>query len=322
MMRIVLFVLILLAGAAFLLRTPEGDADALKAKYTNAASKFVASDDGHMQIHYRDEGARFGVPIVLIHGSSSSLHDWEPLLPHLRDEYRVITLTLPGHGLTGPHPDDDYSYAAMADALDTVIHELELSAFVLGGSSMGGLVAWRYTLANPERIRALILFNAAGMPLREGEKAPPLNIGFQLVQNGLGRALMQQYTPRFIVKQSVEQTIADPALASDELVDRYWELLRYPGNRRASTFRFSNPWAQNYASLLNSISAPTLIVWGKEDQLIYPSAAQTFDENLPNGDVIVYDNVGHLPMLETPARAALDIDAYLERTLKSPLAEN
>ena len=67
---------------------------------------------GGLSVHYRDQGNPDGVPVVLIHGTAASLHTWEPLVEELGSDYRLITLTLPGHGLTGPHPEDDYSYAA------------------------------------------------------------------------------------------------------------------------------------------------------------------------------------------------------------------
>ena len=302
--------------AAFALRTPDTDPDTMLAKYTNSASRFVTSDDGRLRIHIRDQGTRFGIPIVLLHGSNASLHDWEPLIEHLKDEYRIITLTLPGHGLTGPHPDDKYNYTAMAEAVDVVVRDLQLNGFVLGGNSMGGWIAWRYALANPDPVRALLLFNAAGMPLRDGETAPPLNIGFRLARNEYGRKIIQTYTPRTIIKKSLQQTVADPAVVSNDMVDRYWELLRYPGNRRATALRADSDRQASYASLVREITAPTLILWGSEDKLIFPSAAKSFDERMSNADVIVYDNIGHLPMQEIPDRAALDIDAFLERTVK------
>ena len=78
-----------------------------------------------LRVHYRDDGNPQGLPIVLIHGTASSLHTWEPLVGELGGEYRIITLTLPGHGLTGPHPNDDYSYTGLEEAVELVVNELD-----------------------------------------------------------------------------------------------------------------------------------------------------------------------------------------------------
>lgn len=293
------------------LRTPDTDPAAMTAKYTNAQSRFVENDAG-LRVHYRDQGNRDGEPIVLVHGTAASLHTWEPLVERLGDEYRVITYTQPGHGLTGAHPRDDYSFAGMAEALDLVTDELGLDHFILGGNSMGGWIAWRYALANPEKVDALLLLDASGMPLREGEEEPQLNIGFRLLGNPIVRFLMQHYAPRGLVEKSALQSVSVESVMTEDVVDRYWELLRLPGNRRAAGLRPLVDRENQYADDVGNITAPTLVIWGAEDRLIHASAAQTFDERLPNAEVVIYEEIGHLPMEEAPDRTAKDIDDFLD----------
>ncbi|NNL89324.1 MAG: alpha/beta hydrolase [Marinicaulis sp.] len=131
---------------------------------------------------------------------------------------------------------------------------------------------------------------------------------------------MEQFTPRPLVKKSALQTVAVKDVIDDDAVDRYWELLRLPGNRRARAIAAITDRTLAASALVSEIDAPTLIIWGAEDQLIYASAAQTFDERMPNADVVIYKGVGHLPMEEAPQRTALDLDAFLERTVKSDRA--
>ncbi len=318
MRKLFLFTLPFIAifAALWILRTPDTDFAAMTEKYTNSASKFVESADG-MRVHYRDQGNPDGVPIVLIHGTAASLHTWKPLAKRLGGDYRIITYTQPGHGLTGPHPRDDYSFAGMAEALDLVTEELGLDHFVLGGNSMGGWIAWRYALANPDRVDALILLDASGMPLREGEEAPPLNLGFKLLGTPIGRFLMQHYTPRSLIAKSARQSVSVQSVMNEAAIDRYWELLRLPGNRRAAALRAMADREMGYADRISEITAPALIVWGADDQLIFASAATTFDERLPNADVVIYNGVGHLPMEEAPDEAARDISAFLTRTMET-----
>src|SRR3546814_13662736 len=115
--------------------------------------------------------------MLLLHGSNSSLQTWEPLAERLGGDYRIVTLDLPGHGLTGATPDRDYGASGMIAAVDVVAATLGLDHFILGGNSMGGLVAWRYALARPGHVNALLLLDAAGMPPRRGEKGGPSNLG-------------------------------------------------------------------------------------------------------------------------------------------------
>lgn len=313
-MQKVLVFLGVVAVALFLLRTPDTDPSAMRAKYADDSSRFAEGADG-MQVHYRDQGNPEGTPIVLIHGSSASLHTWEPLVERLGADYRLITYTQPGHGLTGPHPRDDYSFAGRAEALDLITEELGLERFVLGGNSMGGWMTWRYALARPERIEALLLLDASGAPLRPGEEEPPLNIGFRLLQSPVGRFLSLHYTPRAVIERSALQTVSVKSVMDEAAVDRYWELLRYPGNRRAAGLRAVVEREPEYAGRLGEIEAPTLIIWGAEDRLVLASAAQTFDDAMPNAKVIIYDGIGHLPMEEAPDRTAEDIDAFLKTLL-------
>ncbi|MEK7265724.1 MAG: alpha/beta hydrolase [Pseudomonadota bacterium] len=304
----------ILAAVFLLVRTPDTNRDEMIAKYAGPSPMF-AEGAGGMRVHWRDEGCRDCPAIILIHGSNASLQTWAPLVQQLSGEYRIITYDQPGHGLTGAHPRDNYTAAGMFEALNAVANAARVDHFYLGGNSMGGWVAWRYALAYPERVDGLILIDAAGAPLREGERAPPLNLGFRLMRNPALRPLVEQITPRELVKKSLLDTLADDALVTDAMVDRYWELLRFPGNRRATAIRAVADREGAFADRLGEIAEPTLIIWGKEDQLVYPSAADTFAERIPNAEVVIFDGVGHVPMEEAPEATANAIRRFLEAQL-------
>lgn len=314
--------LVFLAGLAitfFSLRTPDTDPIEMLAKYGGPQSKFAAGPDG-MKIHFRDQGNPDGTPIILVHGTSASLHTWEPLVERLGGEFRIITYDQPAHGLSGAAPDDDYSASGMMRALDAVAEAAGLDHFVLGGNSMGGWVSWRYTLDHPGRVDALILIDAAGAPLREGEEPPPLNLGFKLARSAPGRFLLRHFMPRDLIETSIRQTVVDQSLVTEAYVDGYWELLRLPANRRAAPHFFTADREPEMAQRLPEITAPTLIIWGKDDRLIHASAAETFNERIIHSSVSIYDNVGHLPMEEAPDRTADDIRRFVENL--APEVEN
>lgn len=306
-----LFLLAAAAGAAVLLQTPDTKPQAMIAKYGGPNPAF-AEGPGGMRVHWRDQGCRDCPALILLHGSNASLHTFEPVIERLGSEFRIITYDQPGHGLTGPHPRDDYSAAGMFEALDAVVAAAGVDRFVLGGNSMGGWVAWRYALARPERVAALILIDAAGAPLRAGETPPPLNLGFRLARNPLARPLLERFTPRSLIRKSLLQTMAVDDIVTEEMVDRYWELLRFPGNRRATALRARTDREDGYADRLGEIRTPTLILWGAEDRLIYATAAETFAERIPDAKVEVFAGVGHIPMEEAPEATANAIRRFLE----------
>ncbi|MEQ1929180.1 MAG: alpha/beta hydrolase [Parvularculaceae bacterium] len=314
MKRILLILGAILAAlviAFLVVRTPDTNLDAMIAKYGGADAQF-ADGPGGMKVHWRDQGCRDCPAMILLHGSSSSLHTWAPLIERLGVEYRIITYDQPGHGLTGPHPMDDYSAAGMAQALDAVAGAAGVEHFILGGNSMGGWVAWRYALAHPERIDALLLLDAGGAPLRAGENAPPLNLGFRLARMKILRPLLEQVTPRSLVKKSVLQTVEVDRIVTEEMVDRYWELLRFPGNRRATALRNDTDREIGVADRLAEITAPTLILWGEQDKLVWASAADTFAERIPNSSKVILTGIGHLPMEEAPDETANAIRRFLD----------
>ena len=310
--------LVLAIVAIFLaLRTSDTDRDAMIAKYSGPAGAFVAGPAGQ-QIHYRDQGQRGGPAIILLHGSNSSLQTWEPLVERLGGTYRVVTLDLPGHGLTGGTPDKDYSADGMAAAVDVVAAKLGLDHFILGGNSMGGWVAWRYALAQPARVDALLLLDAAGMPLRKGEKKPPSNIGFRVLEYPFGRWLATQITPRSLVEQSLRGSVEKGAIVDDAMIDRYWELLRFPGNREATVLRSRMSKQPEMAARVGEIKTPTLILFGDKDRIISPGAAQTFHERIAGSEVVLLPGIGHLPMEEAPDATAAAIADFLTRRLVAP----
>lgn len=298
-----------LALIYFLARTPDIPADQLRAKYANAESEFVEVMPG-FTVHLRDEGAPLAPAIILLHGSNASLHTWEAWAEQIKGDYRVISYDHPGHGLTGPHPRDCYTAACFAEVVEAIARNRGLDRFVLAGNSMGGWIAWNYALAHPERLKGLVLIDASGAPLPPGiEPTPP--IGFRLALTPGVNRLMREITPRSMIEKSLRQTVSVEASVTPTVVDRYWELLHYPGNRRATAIRFAS--ARNTATpdQLARISVPTLILWGKEDRLVPVEAAAVFDRHIPNSRAIVYDGIGHLPMEEAPYRSVADLTAFM-----------
>lgn len=313
--------LIVVAVAFAALSTSDTDKRTMIAKYSLDSSSVVDGPDG-LRVHYTDQGCRTCPALVLVHGSNASLHTFIPIIELLEDRFRIIAYDQPGHGLTGPHPRDDYSAAGYAAALDVVLEHLGVKEFALAGNSMGGWVSWRYALENPNRLTALILIDASGAPPPAEAEQRRLYLGARIMRHPVGRWLARYITPRSIIKQSLLDTVADESLVTDKLIDRYWELLRFPGNRRAAGIRAVTDREDHKADRLSEISAPTLIIWGAEDRVTPPYDADTFDAIIPNSQKVVFPGVGHVPMEEAPKQTADTINVFLStKMLKSSSGE-
>nr|WP_169712924.1 alpha/beta hydrolase [Erythrobacter colymbi] len=301
---------------AFLVfRTPDTDPAEMRAKYGAPPSQFVTIGDG-VTVHLRDEGPRDAPAIILLHGSNADLHTWEPWVQALKGRYRVIRFDQIGHGLTGPDPKEDYSTANFVADIGEVADRLGLKTFVLGGNSMGGKHALAYAIAHPERLTGLVLVDGSGGPMlkieRKGEeKKDSGNIGFTIARMPGVNLLAEQITPRSLIAQSLEQSVSVKSVASEATIDRYWELLRYPGNRRATLKRFSQPYDPLKPEDIAKVQTPTLILWGEEDRIIPVEAGQWLAKTLPVNKLHIYPKIGHLPHEEAPAATLTDLEPWL-----------
>lgn len=313
LVRGVLALLALLVVAFLIFRTPDTDAAAMRAKYGGPPSQFVEIGDG-VTVHLRDEGPKDAPAIVLLHGSNADLHTWEPWTAALKDQYRVIRFDQVGHGLTGPDPQDDYSRDNYVEDIREVADKLGLERFVLGGNSMGGKHALAFAVKHPERLTGLVLVDGSGGPMLDqprDAKKDSGNIGFKIARMPGINLLAEQITPRVLIAQSLEQSVSVKAVVTDAAVTRYWELLRYPGNRRATLTRFSLPYDPLEEAEIAGVETPTLILWGEEDRLIPVEAGRWLDKVMPNSTLVVYPKIGHLPQEEAVEATLGDLAAWL-----------
>lgn len=311
-----------LAVLFLIFRTPDTDAAEMRAKYGAEPSQFVDLGDG-LTIHLRDEGPRDAPAIILLHGSNADLHTWEPWAADLKADHRVIRFDQVGHGLTGPDPKGDYSRDNYVEQIRRVADRLGVERFVLGGNSMGGKHALAFAARYPDRLDGLVLVDAGGMPMlspesiRSGrpeedrQKRSSGNIGFKIAgMPGINR-IVEQVTPRSLIEQSLRQSVSVESIVTEPMIDRYWELLRYPGNRRATLQRFSIPYDPLTRDQIAAIEVPALIIWGEEDRLIPVAAARYLDEVMQQPTLVIYPGIGHLPQEEAAARSLADLRRWL-----------
>ena len=308
--RLIGLALILTAVAFALSREPDWPAQALVARWAPAPSDFVEIK-GQL-VHLRDEGPRDDpLPIVLVHGTSASLHTWEGWVRALKTQRRVITFDLPGFGLTGPfagqYTPDDYHGDTYARFVLDLLDELKIDRVVLGGNSLGGEVAWRTAYAAPQRVAALVLVDAAGPAFTPID----MPLGFRLARIPVLNRVSEWALPRSLVVQSVASVYGDPSKITPALVDRYFELTLREGNRRALRLRMQGLVPGEHAERISTLKLPTLILWGGQDRLIPPDTGQQFKQQIAGSQLVVFDDLGHVPQEEDPVRTVVPVKAFL-----------
>ena len=308
--RVLGLLLILTAVLLALSRQPDWPVQALVARWAPAPSNFI--DVKGQQVHVRDEGLPGDpLPIVLIHGTSASLHTWEGWVRALKGQRRVITLDLPGFGLTGPftgqYTSDDYRGDTYARFVLDLMDTLKVQRAVLGGNSLGGEVAWRIASIAPQRVASLVLVDAAG-PAYTPESIP---LGFRIARIPVLNRISEFALPRSMVAEGLANVYADPTRIKPELVDRYFELTLREGNRRALRHRMQDVVAGEGAERIGQLQQPTLILWGRQDKLIPPAVGQEFQRLIKGSQLVVLDNLGHVPQEEDPVRSVAPVKVFL-----------
>ena len=300
-------IIVALGGAYFAYSQPDIPRLLLEAKYAGAPSQFTVLKNG-TRVHYRDRGPRDAPVLVLLHGSNSSLFDWEPWSKILSDRFRVISVDLPGHGLTGAVANGDYSEAGMAEFVKAFADKLGLGRFALAGNSMGGGVAARFAELYPNRVTHLILVDAHGMESQLGDRIP---LAFRLARVPVVNLLLLHITPRSLVAEGLNGAVVRKAALTDQMIDQYWDFARMTGTRQATLPRFRLPPDNFVRDHVGAIKAPTLILWGAQDRLIPVAAAHAWAKAIPGSKLVVYPDTGHLPMEENAWESSSDVRAFL-----------
>ncbi|MEI9990261.1 MAG: alpha/beta hydrolase [Rhizomicrobium sp.] len=325
---IVVIFLVLLGVGLYVYSAPDIPRAALEAKYATPPSQFVTlsypstlppEDVGSgpsatlgpyiARAHYRVRGATNAPILLLLHGSNASLFTWEPWSNTLSDQFRVVSVDLPGHGLTGATANHDYSQAGMAEFVLAFADKLGLKSFALAGNSMGGGVAARFAEEHPDRVTALILVDAGGMPSRAGD-SPPL--AFRLLRQGWLRPILGHLDPKPLVREALADAIVRKKILTEAMIDQYADFARMEGSRAATAERFGEADDTSFVKdHIGALKMPVLILWGEQDHLIPVSAAATWHDAIPGSKVIIYAETGHIPMEELADQTALDVRKFL-----------
>jgi pimeloyl-ACP methyl ester carboxylesterase len=234
------------------------------------------------------------------------------------NDYRIVSLDLPGHGLTSAPAGYRASIESFRDAVEAFARSQGLERFFLAGSSMGGNVAWEYALAHPDQVEGLILVDASGWPetRTDLDQDPPV---FKILRSPAA-PLLRDLDNTNLVRQGLQNSFVDQSFVTDAMVTRYSELSRAPGHRDILLQMTLGFRERNYATAerLSALQMPVLVLTGDQDRLVPPEHARQFAEAIPGAQLVEFANVGHIPQEEVADQSALAVHEFLYRVMEPP----
>lgn len=279
--------------AALYLWTPDKSKAELEKIYGSPKNAYVSALG--VNLHYQDTGpSKNAIPILFLHGFGASLQTWDTWAQALSDEYRVISVDLPGFGLTGEDPSGIYTDQRSVEVLEAFLKELNIPKVVLVGNSMGGKFAWQFAARYPNQVTKLVLISP------DGYASPGIEYGKKIEVPAIAD-LYRYFFSRMFLVMNLKPAYANPNTLNDALVNRYYDLMLAPGVRGAILGRMQQTVLQDPVPSLSSIQVPTLLIWGEKDAFIPIRNSNDYLKVMPNAKRVSLPNIGHLPQEEQPS---------------------
>jgi pimeloyl-ACP methyl ester carboxylesterase len=265
---------------------------------------------GGINTYYERRGS--GPTLILIPPGGSHTSTWRFNTSALSRSHEVWTLDLPGSGYSDKPASFPYTHRSYAEFLRDFMTTMEIPSAVVAGQSLGGTVALEFALDFPQRTAGLVLIAGGGYP--RGSALGPLN---PLVHQMTNAILMSFSSYPASVKTLFRYLYHDPApfMRDSALIAQTCDINRTP-NARAAFYWMQRALHFDFAipdpARIKSVAAPTLIVWGREDQVVDVRNAARFHSDIPGSQVVVINDAGHMVHQEQPDAVNHAIASFLE----------
>ena len=291
----------LLALSVWLAWTPDKTEQVLLQSYSRPGTARLMVQQ--QPVFVQDSGLREAPAILLLHGFGASLQAWDDWAPALEKNLRVLRIDIPGFGLSGPAVNQDYSDAADVARVIAVMDQLGVQQVIVAGHSMGGRIAWNLAAAHPERVSKLVLISPDGFPDPNAKSDKTYEVPALL-------GLLPYSLPKWALRMGgVAPAFADDSQLTPQMMQRYHDMMLAPGVRTALLDRMSQTRNSDPVVRLQSIKAPTLLLWGEKDAFIPVNNAQDYLKAMPQAKLVTLPGVGHVLHEEAPqasVQAVLD----------------
>ncbi|OYQ31606.1 hypothetical protein CHU95_20930 [Niveispirillum lacus] len=282
--------------------------DALRAQYTLPNSRFMNIDG--TPVHYVDEGS--GPAILLLHGSYSSLRQWNVWAAELKKKYRVIRFDMPPAGLSGPSAHGNYTTEDNFQLIDTLTQRLGVNRFMVISTSTGAITGVAYASLHPNKVIAQVFGNAVVGPF----KYDPSKLSEDLKKALAEAATHPGYHKPEFWRQILLANMEDKTKVTPELAQEWTDL-----NNRALRMptKATKPSLTRTAEDLKSIRVPTLVLWGAEDHEMGLEHAEAAMALLPGPDkqLIVMPGCGHMMPPDCAGDALAKAMPFIDRVLQA-----
>jgi abhydrolase domain-containing protein 6 len=243
--------------------------------------------------------------MILLHGFTAEKNNWPRFTRNVDSEFRVIAIDWPAHGESTYVEGGNYTLAAQASRLNAFMEKLGINKAHLVGNSMGGAIAANFASRYPSKVQTLTLMNSGGADNPDTESE--IEKAMQKGENPLLAKTPKEFEHTFDLSMEKPPFIPWPisAAMANVAAERHARFL--------AVFKQVHGGVTNRDySYLSKIHVPTLIMWGDADRILDVRNAQMFSAELPKSETIIYQGVGHMPMLEVPNQSATDIVRFIQ----------
>jgi pimeloyl-ACP methyl ester carboxylesterase len=268
------------------------------------AQSFRYSRD--VAINYESEGTG-ARSVLFLHGFAASIRNWDDIRAALPWHRRYFFLDLKGFGFSSKPHDSDYGLHEQAAIVKAFIADQNLGPLTLVGHSYGGGIALLTCLAGCTAIDSLILIDSGGYSQRLPAFMEPLRAPL------LG-PILSLIPQRWQVHYSLRRSFSRTEAITEALVDRYAFFYGLPGAResfRQAALQVIPPDHESIERRFSSIDLPTLIIWGRQDQVIPVEFGRRLATEIRDSRLIIHDPCGHVPQEEEPGSTAREITSFL-----------